>query len=115
MLNFVGSMQVAYVVLQAVRQMTCNRGDLKKKLENSYVEAFTNCREQGFSITNGDKKVSFSEHRSTDYIIVYHGDMVNFCHIHNVPKNKLWKNPEFFNPGDYDKAAEFIINHLTGE
>lgn len=81
------------------------------------LEAFDNCREQGFVIhkysTSGIlvSSLYFSENRNSDQIVVYFDEfeVVSEVNPHNHPIN--W-NGEYFSYGEFEKAANYIKNIL---
>lgn len=82
------------------------------------VEAYVNCREQGFSIKNyfkGDKQVSFAENRNSDDIVVYFGDRIDFSMQGNVPSEKAYGNRRYFACHNVKEAAEVIYDYLNLE
>lgn len=90
--------------------------------ENRFsVEGYVNGREMGFSIAyfkphvNTIRKVSFSECRNTDQIVIYSGDTINFSMQGNVPDDKTWKDAKYLGSDDYYPAALFIKKFLLGE
>jgi len=83
--------------------------------EDYTVGAFSNCREQGFRITNWDnnKSCAFSENRNSDDIVVYHGTHNDFDYMTNKPNNEhIWMNARCFRYDDFEGAVKFIREHL---
>lgn len=78
-----------------------------------WVEHFTNCREQGFCISNIDHCVSFARHSSSDAIIVYFGQRILFEWGHNTPTTESTWSGNFFNHDDIDGAADFIAKFMV--
>lgn len=78
------------------------------------TEPYCNGREQGFSVSNWktNNKVSFSESRNSDQIVVYFGKSTDFSMQGNTPSEELYKNKMFFDCLEVEKAADFIIDHL---
>lgn len=86
------------------------------------LQAYANCREQGFSITkwdfeagvDKDRQVSFSESRNSDQITVYWGTTGNFNYQTNVPDDDTYyARRKYFGYKKYEEAADWIINFLT--
>ena len=76
-------------------------------------EAYVNCREQGFALASCDaRKVAFSEFRRSDDIVVYFGARSDFDFNTNIPSEKAYESAKFFKPGQYEKAAKFIVKYL---
>lgn len=76
------------------------------------MEAYVNGREQGFSIHYGSYKVSFSENRNSDNIVVYAGLSYKFSMQGNVPDETIYRDSKFFNENDYEKAAIYCLEQL---
>lgn len=82
-----------------------------------HVGSFQNCREQGltvsaFGVKLSDKQYgcpsySISEDRCSDAIVVYVGEMVN-----NVSDERFALEQHYFSPGEYQKAADFILEDV---
>lgn len=110
------SMQQAFGVLVAV---------LKKAPDlTEGLQAYANCREQGFSIMKLDysggkdncRQVSFSECRNSDQITVYWGGTSDFNYQTNIPTDDTYYNRrKFFGYEKYEDAADWIIAYLKGE
>ena len=88
------------------------------------LQAYANCREQGFSITklcfsDGQDKsrlVSFSECRNSDQITVYWGGTSDFNYQTNIPTDDTYFNRrKFFRHEEYDEAADWIVAYLKGD
>ncbi|AFU63703.1 hypothetical protein [Salmonella phage SSE121] len=106
-------MRQAFGVLEAI---------LKKAPELAEgLQAYANCREQGFSITkwnfNSDsKQVSFSECRNSDQITIYWGTPNDFNFQTNIPTDDTYfSRRKFFGYEKYEEAADWIIAYLKGE
>lgn len=103
-------------ILEATMEMIVEKyGKKISPGDDVWVSHFTNCREQGYHITNGEHSVSFSEHRSSDSIVVYYGTNEQFDYIHHTPKTEEdWRCNKFFN---YDvpveEIADFISTHIV--
>ena len=93
----------------------------KKMQKECSVEAYSNCREQGYNIKYWKDisetkpnfitlEVSFAENRNSDNIVVYAGR--NFSLQGNIPSEEAYTNQKLFEPDEYDKAAEFILNYF---
>ncbi|AGN51561.1 hypothetical protein VPLG_00122 [Vibrio phage eugene 12A10] len=98
-----------FPALQVLDEFIKLQGDM----ECVDVESFTNCREQGFNISNFESgfSVSFSQNRNSDDIVVYFGSDRAFCHLHNTPEN--WDSKHYFDYDDHYCAAKFIHNFLN--
>lgn len=116
-IKFHTNMIVAKKVLDAV-----NKKMSKDVAKDCNVEAYANGREQGYSIVglffNGDKgvkckRVCFSENRNSDMIVVYHGENHDFDVSSNIPNGDTYHNRKFFEPGNYDGAANFIVGFIS--
>jgi hypothetical protein len=87
----------------------------RKSKDDSIVEtsAYVNCREQGFSLSSCDaRQVAFSEFRRSDDIVVYFGTRKDFDFNTNIPSEAVYESAKFFEPGQYEKAAKFIVKFL---
>ena len=122
MLRFKQNMQVANVVLATINLLIRSRREVDVLCEKFHVEAYSNGREQGyhivgFSLTtpSGNLGISFSEHRGTDQIVVYHGELVNFFMQGNyIDDEKLaGDNSKFFANGRHAAAAQYIIDLMA--
>lgn len=82
-------------------------------------EPYLNGRESGFSITNFAAKempkVSFSENRNSDQIVVYTGKSSDFSMQGNTPGEQAYKNANYFGAFDYVRAAHTVLEHLGVE
>lgn len=78
------------------------------------LEAYANCREQGYCLWNLEarKKVSFSENRNSDSIVVYSGKMELFSMQGNIPSEEAYERKLFFEYNEHYKAAEWIVAYL---
>ena len=88
----------------------------KEVAKECCVEAYANGREQGYSIcyfANPILKVSFSENRNSDDIVVYAGKDSEFSMQGNVPGDEPYKNAKYFRYDRIDEAAQFIIDFFT--
>lgn len=114
---FIGTaMEKAYLVLDRVM--------MKHKLDDKglflSLGAFSNCREQGFSLSGVPDKgvevwqVCFSENRNSDEIVVYYGSSRQFDISTNTPNNdRVWGQKQYFGYDQYDQAADFILGFLN--
>lgn len=80
-----------------------------------HVEAYSNCREQGYALVRWDnkgkcRKAVFSECRNSDDIMVYSGSIENFGGG-NIPSDKVYKNADRFRSPE--SAAQFIIKFIS--
>lgn len=87
------------------------------------LQAYANCREQGFSIMKLDysggqdncRQVSFSECRNSDQINVYYGSTRDFNFQTNIPTDDTYFNRrKFFGYEKFEEAADWIIAYLKG-
>lgn len=97
-----------------------------------FVDTYQNCREAGYCIRGsyylhengtafkgGEIYVAFSEYRNSDNIVVYierdyTGNKSLYEGFHgNIPSEEAYRNSVSFMFGDYDGAAQLIINELT--
>lgn len=88
------------------------------------INAYSNCREQGFFLIsfigpfgfNGldsQRAASFSENRNSDDIIVQYGVRGDFTPYGVFKKDaKYQANKKYFAYNEYDKAAKFITRWL---
>ena len=77
------------------------------------IEAYVNCREQGFALASCDaRKVAFSECRNTDEIVVYAGERRDFTFNTNIPSDEVYENQKRFRYNEFAKAARFIVKYL---
>lgn len=79
------------------------------------VEAWSNCREQGFMVRNRLKSAVFAEQRNSDDTVVIVGPMAAFDVSTNMPNEDLWNNSEHhknFSYGQESEAAKFILDYL---
>lgn len=111
------SMEKAFYVLAAVNsKLSCGSSQ-----EQFGLQAFSNCREQGFclighpvSLPCSLLQVAFSENRNSDQIVVYYGNSMQFDISTNHPRN--WEQKRYFPYNGFEQAADFIIKYLrTGD
>ena len=86
---------------------------------NIILSMYANGREQGYHLHKWDsypgRKVSFSENRNSDDIVIYFGDIKGFT-IDNKPTEKTWKeNRKFFKYNEIYNAAKWIVDFLTNK
>lgn len=86
------------------------------------VEAFQNGRESGTQIyverpfqpamelERLERKVTITESRSTDNIVVYHENFSN-----QGLSEEAYKNAESFNYNDYSGVIDYCVSYLTGK
>lgn len=87
----------------------------KNSKDDSYVavEAYVNCREQGFALSSHDNaKVAFSEFRRSDDIVVYTGARADFAFNTNIPGEEVYESARFFRYNQHEAAAKFIVKFL---
>ncbi len=110
MLRTTRSLLVAQAVLAMVNYNLPEDDELKNS--DFWVESYSNGREQGLSIGHvSGKKISFSEYRRSDSIVVYIGS--NFSMQGNVPPESVYQAATHFGFGEYDKAATFIVEAMV--
>jgi hypothetical protein len=77
------------------------------------LEAYVNCREQGFALAScDDRKVAFSEFRRSDDIVVYFGKRGDFDFNTNIPNEEVYEKAKFFRFDKVEQAAKFIVKYL---
>ena len=100
---------------------------INKKIEDNVaetccVEAYANGREQGYSIFQfvllvpkglAIKRVSFSEKRNSDEIVIYAGQDSEFSLQGNVPGDKAYQERKYFRYDKVDEAAQFVVDFFT--
>lgn len=80
------------------------------------VEAYDNCREQGFCIRGNDNNgrvfyCAFSENRNSDNIVVYYEDtLMEFGTVNpgNIPSDSAYNNAKYFEYGETKRAGDYI-------
>jgi len=97
-------------------------GNLPKKNEKYWIEAYSNGREQGFLIcywkinSRNAIRVAFSENRNSDSLVVYVGDgkeTGQFDMTGNVPSDTVWNNARYFSQDKYlIDGVKFIKKQL---
>lgn len=103
------SMKKAEKVLKILKKI------LPDKNDGICYQPFQNGREHGFSVLNLNtrKQASFSENRNSDEIVVYYGVAYETFDINNLPMTEEdWKNKKYFEPEEYEEAANFILENL---
>lgn len=112
------------MVIEKIRQIKVAEELLKiitKKLkkypndESIDVDLYKNGRERGFSLSKmlADKQIVFSEYRSSDSIIVYYGNHLDF-NINNIPTDYTYNNQvKQFKYNKMNDAANYIIKYIT--
>lgn len=114
-------------VLNAIEMLAADIGDQDGSghpLE-IMVNHYANTREQGYHLRmwlpgpgSGESTtscVSFSEHRSSDGIVVFYGNAEDFDGQTGIPceTSRMRKQVRFFERGDFIGAAAFILRWLT--
>ena len=111
------NLKVAQKVLAQV-----NKKMEKHVSETCCVEAYANGREQGISIAQFGqlvpkglslRKVSFSENRNSDDIVIYFGDDRKFNLSGNVPNDEIYHQAKYFRYDKVDEAAQFIVDFFA--
>ena len=96
----------------------------KELAKDCRVESWSNCREQGLCIKRWsrdggfDRRVVVAEARSSDSILVVTGTYCDFDMQTNQPSDEAWHNRQYFDCGEYELAAKYILkifkkNRLT--
>jgi hypothetical protein len=85
--------------------------ELDTDRDRVWLEAYSNCREQGFCLKTYDKVFCFSEYRNSDSIVVYVGHHWDFYPA-NIPSDGTFAAAKFF--PDEISAAAFILQQLKG-
>lgn len=109
-----------YLAQATLALVKWNGGDNFNSKFEITEEAYVNCREQGFHLKNWKthKAVSFSEHRSSDSLVVYYGSdsWSDFSPQGNVPSENVYHQQcKSFSHMKLQDAALFIVQHLTKE
>lgn len=99
----------------SMKAITKKYGKVISPGNSLWASHFTNCREQGYHISNGYHAVSFSEDRSSDAIVVYYGTNSQFCHVHHTPKtDEDWGRSKYFgHTVSIETIADFISDHIV--
>jgi hypothetical protein len=89
---------------------------MSTEFDTLVVEPYINGRECGWSLAKFGEthtpKVSFSENRSSDEIVVYSGRMQDFKDG-NIPQEHIYKAAKYFEAVEIWQAVDRIINHLN--
>jgi len=103
--------KVLALVQKGVRGVKSANGD------HVYVEAWANCREQGYCVKvnspnwDADVAVCFAQTRSGDSMVVIAGPVREFNNQTNQPSETIWeKNHRYFN--DDAEAARYIAQEI---
>lgn len=116
-IRFQSNFMIAKKVLAQI-----NKKMEKHVSETCSIEAYANGREQGYSIVQfaslvpkglSMRKVSFSENRNSDDIVVYAGKDSEFNMQGNVPGESVWQNRKFFRYDKVEEAAQFVVDFFT--
>jgi len=114
-IKYTPSMNLALTVKSMVDWLlNDNQGD------GCYCEAYSNGREQGLHIYGTKGRVSFSENRNSDSIVVYaapRGDFgYHFDMAGNVPRDgPAWENRRYFDYDQVAEAARYIISQIVDD
>lgn len=76
-----------------------------------YLDMYSNCREQGYSIYYDGKRVSFSVNRNSDDIVVYCGKDSEFTNG-NIPNDDIYNQAKYFKNNEKQDAAKYIVSQL---
>lgn len=108
-IKFNRNMAVAKKVLNAINKQIPN-----EMAKNCTVEAYSNGREQGYCIWYHPSlpflKVSFSENRNSDEIVVYKGKDIEFSLQGNLPSEEIYQNRKYFRYNEINATAKYIID-----
>ena len=117
MLQMRRSLAVAAAVLATINTLLDDSDN--DTLARFSVEAYANGREHGYCIKGwnpvftGTLGIAFSECRSSDSIVVYCGtEFTDFQMGGNIPSERVWRDAKYFDYGEYQKAAEFILEKM---
>lgn len=88
------------------------------------IKHFDNCREQGYVLElqsigykyiDDDKTffIAFAEHRNSDNIVIYWDKGYHYEGVHKVSDEFWTQNTKRFPYGQYQDAADFILNKLV--
>ncbi len=111
------SKHAATIVALKVNELV-NKSAASSLLRRLDIEVgyYENGREHGFKMVCAEtnKQVSFSEHRSSDAVIVYFGSIADFDEDGIISEEKYRTNCKSFKPDEkgYTDAAKFIIMHM---
>ena len=116
-IRFKDNFKVAKKVLASV-----NKKMEKHVAETCCVESYANGREQGYSIVQFGilvpkglslRKVSFSENRNSDDIVIYSGKDSQFSMQGNVANEEIYQARKYFRYDKVDEAAQFIVDFFA--
>lgn len=82
-----------------------------------HVEMFENCREQGYKLCFYDNKVrtvAFSEHRSSDDIVVYTSTQHESGGVFGY-SDEFWEGSKYFRYNEFHEAVSYIIGLIVDE
>ena len=117
MIKFTHNLIIAKKVLAKV-----NRTMEKDVAETCCVEAYSNGREQGYSIGQFStiipqgisfKRVSFSENRNSDDIVIYFGKADQFDMSGNIANEEIYHKAKYFRYDKINEAAQFIVEFFA--
>jgi hypothetical protein len=101
---FVSTFKQAQMLLKEL-----NKRASKNVTKTYWVEPYQNGREHGYCLAGGEKRVTFSENRNSDSIVVYVGGKYDFGMQGNTPSEVVYQNRKFFDFEDYKAAADYIL------
>lgn len=92
--------------------------DLRLQDVTVRLEAFENCREQGYRICNYNwndeprvQTIAFSEHRNRDSIVIYHSSKhEEYAFGYS---EEFWDNAKYFRCEDFSGAVDYIVELIT--
>ena len=105
-------------IVLGIIQLTMNGREIAG---TTMVDRYVNGREQGYSIrvdakttmgVRAARRVSFSEYRCSDNIVVYFGDPMEFEYNTNIPQANIYAGARMFDYRDFNGAADFIVGYL---
>jgi len=108
-------------ILVARKVLACLEKKItKQQAKGSYLDSWSNCREQGHCLHYWNAKDScfqrlalIAEHRSSDCILVILGPSREFDMQTNQPSEELYyATRKLFNCGDYKGAAKYILDEV---
>jgi hypothetical protein len=99
-------------VLSALRKLV--DAWLKESSPVWLLSRYVNGREQGFNIASltTARAASWAEHRHSDSIVVYTGELHEFEQGTRIPSEEVWSNSRLFGYHEYGQAALFIRDFL---
>jgi hypothetical protein len=115
-MKFHYSLEHANKVLALLRKEV--KGVKSANSELVSIEAWANCREQGYCIKvyaksyDGGIAICFAQQRSSDSTVVIVGPMKDFNNQTNQPSESAYEDARFFGYNDDEKAAKYIAGEI---